>query len=447
MSGVDEDLKKAGQTDGVVDDWLCGLADNPALPGSVLKRLLEFDELPTTTSWLDRRPLDIEATGIAVSARQTEYRLDAVSNPTADVDVLARLAHDPVPRVRYVYAALLTDFGRRIPEGVAETLAADPTPGVRRMTADCPQVPLAVRERLAADEHPDVRAVALTPVLWEVLPPAARERLLDDPSPRVREKAAELSRPPEQPAALTAAERVAHPDRWTRQAAAADPDVPRALAVRLAGDPENGVRLALSMREDLSEEERLAIPCEVVAHELQQPTWIAERATDPEAALRIAGSAHVGLRRVLARQPRLPDAVVARLAADPDPWVRNTLCHFCEDAPHELLLEEYAAARDRHWLALRAHRNFARPGLARFADDPDPRLRHLALADPQADRLLLLRLADDPAVAGRAIGDPRFPVDELLRRLARPESARAAARNPVLPQATMHRLVDLAQHR
>ncbi|WP_329493078.1 hypothetical protein [Kitasatospora herbaricolor] len=42
---------------------------------------------------------------------------------------------------------------------------------------------------------------------------------------------------------------------------------------------------------------------------------------------------------------------------------------------------------------------------------------------------------------------PRLPAGELLRRLTLPDSAFAAAADPALPQAVMHRLVDLAQGR
>ncbi|MDQ0306113.1 hypothetical protein J2S46_000669 [Kitasatospora herbaricolor] len=127
--------------------------------------------------------------------------------------------------------------------------------------------------------------------------------------------------------------------------------------------------------------------------------------------------------------------------------MRRTLCDRCQDAPHELLVELCATAQDRNWSALRRHRHFARPGLARFAGDPDPRLRHAALDDPEAGPELPLRLADDPDVVGRAVRDPRLPAGELLRRLTLPDSAVAAAVNPALPQAVMHRLLDLAQGR
>ncbi|MEV6400267.1 hypothetical protein AB0M39_36720 [Streptomyces sp. NPDC051907] len=448
MRGVDEVLESAGVDEPVVGEWLRGLTCNPSLPGAVLERLLEFEELSAGRPWLTWRPLDSEATAIVVASSRTQYRLDVANNPTADVDVLARLAYDVEPRVRFVYAALLTDFGRRIPAGVLEVLAEDADPKVRRMVVGVPGMPAAVRDRLVADEDPGVRAGALTRELWERLPEQARTRLLDDPSPQVRQKIAQLSRVEEEPQTLTAEARVGHADPNARRGAAGDPEVPLALVLRLAEDPEDAVRLALSMREDLTEEQRASIPYTVPPDgSLRPPRWIQERAADPETARRIAASAHVGLRRALAMQEHLAADVVARLAVDEDRWVRHNLCHHCQDAPHELLVEEYATAQDRNWSALRHHRNFVRPGLARFVDDPNPRLRHAALDDPEAGPELPLRLADDPDVGGWAVRDPRLPAGELLRRLALPGSAFAAAANPALPPTVMHQLVDRAQDR
>lgn len=69
--------------------------------------------------------------------------------------------------------------------------------------------------------------------------------------------------------------------------------------------------------------------------------------------------------------------------------------------------------------------------------------------DPDAGPELLLRLADDldDSVANRAVADARLPADELLRRLAVPARAAAAAGNRARPPAVMHRLVDLARER
>lgn len=397
------------------------------------------------SSWLTWRPLDAQTTALLVASPQTEHRLQLLENPRADADVLARLARDPEPRVRAVYAALLGDFGRRIPAGMPEILAEDSHPRVRRMVASHQSLSPATRARLAGDVDGSVRAAALTRELWEQLPDGLREALLADPEPRVQQAVARLLTPASEPEPETDPElRVQNPDPRVRYAAAEDPGVPADLALRLATDPDDGVRLVLSMREDLTEEQRSAISYVVPGGYHTPPRWVVERGHEPEVARRAAASGHVLLRRSIAMQPHLPGDVVDRLAGDEDFFVKLTLCESCAQAPHELVVEMYAYWHGLKWSFMRSHPNFAKPGLARFADHPNTRLRHAAPADPEGGSDLVLRLADDPAVGTWAVRDPRLPADELLRRLTVPAGARAAAANPALPPAEMHRLLDLA---
>ncbi|MFG2476322.1 hypothetical protein [Streptomyces fagopyri] len=164
----------------------------------MLARLLTVEELPAYSSWLTICSLDRESTAVLVAAPQVDHRLQAAENPTADVDVLARLARDPEPRVRFVYAAVAGDFGRRVPEGVPEVLARDSEARVRRMATRL-NLPMTVRARLAEDEDPGVRAPALTAELWPRLSTAVREALLADSEPRVREAVAKLFPPEPEP--------------------------------------------------------------------------------------------------------------------------------------------------------------------------------------------------------------------------------------------------------
>ncbi|NEC91701.1 hypothetical protein [Streptomyces sp. SID12501] len=426
-------------------DWLGGLTANSALPVSVLARLLTVEELPDhTSSWLTRYPLDREKTALLVASPKTAHRLEAAANPSADVDELTLLARDPELRVRWVYAVLVGDFGRRIPDGALETLAGDSEVKIRRMAAQ-PSLPLPVRARLAEDEDASVRAVALTAELWPQLPAAVREALLADPEPQVRDAIAKLLLSEPEPLPLPEpALRVQDPDPYVRSRAAQDPDVPTTLALRLAEDFDDYVRLCLSMREDLTEEQRSAIAYVVPHGYHMPPRWIEERGHEPDVARRAAASGHVLLRRSIAGQRHLPADVVDRLAEDEDFFVRLTLCESCEEAPHELVLEMYTYWHGLRWSFLRRHPNFASPGLARFADHPNPRLRRAALDDPEAGPELVLRLIDDPEIGPWARTDPRLPSEELHRHLAVPGYALGAAANPALPPATMHRLLDLA---
>ncbi|MFI5671769.1 HEAT repeat domain-containing protein [Streptomyces sp. NPDC051704] len=434
-------------SDECAQEWLAGLRANPALPNSALARLLTVEESPgpASSEWLKWRTLDAEAARMVVASPQIGHRLRAVEKPELDVDVLSCLAHDAEPRVRFVYAVLAGDFGRRIPEGVLEILAGDDQARVRRAATDHRGLPLTVRARLARDENASVRAGALTPEVWPLLDADLREALCADPDPAVREAVDRLLAPEPEPAPRIAPElRVTDPDPYVRRAAAGDPHVPTALALRLADDPDDGVRLALSLREDLAEEQRTAVAYVVPDGYHTPPRWVEERGHEPEVARRAAASGHVLLRRSIAMRHRLPADVVELLAEDEDFFVKLTLCEHCQDAPHELVVEMYA-----HWHGLKAgflrhHPNFARPGLARYADHPNPRLRHAALDDPDGGPDLVLRLADDPAVSAWAVQDPRLPAGELLRRLALRDSARSAAANPALPPAVMHRLLDLA---
>ncbi|MFG2949752.1 hypothetical protein [Streptomyces adustus] len=443
MDAVCESLDRLSGDDRLAQEWLGGLASNPALPSSVLARLLTVEGLPHSSSWLTWCPLDAERTAVLVASPQIDHRLQVVVNPNADVDVLACLARDPAPRVRFVYAAVLGDFGRRIPEGVADILAGDSEAKVRRMATQW-SLSVPVRARLAEDEDAQVRGAALTAELWPRLADTVRESLLADPAPGVQNAIARLF-PSADPAPLPApALRIQDPDPAVRREAAQDPEVPTVLALELAEDPDDAVRLALSMREDLTEHQRAAIAYVVPHGYHTPPRWIVERGHEPDVARRAAASDHVLLRRSIAMQNHLPADVVDRLARDEDFFVKLTLCESCQEAPHDLVLEMYAYWHDLKREFLRCHPNFARPGLARFADHPDPRLRRAALDDPDAGPELVLRLVDDPDVGGWALRDPRLPGWELHQRLGIAGSARSAAANPALPPATMHQLLDLA---
>lgn len=449
--------------------WLLGLVWNPTLPVSVLKRLLAVNELPAGRgSWLAQRDLPPGATAAVVAFGNERQRREVIENPSAEAAALVPLAYDSDARVRRCYVVLAPDYRRHVSPEALQALAVDADAKVRAMTAMYLDVPAGIRGQLATDSDSMMRKSAVNRKTWELLPPEVQTALLDDPDPDVR-AAAERARQVDAPLPVSVAQYRAETHDRRRQAAgespldrelslllasdedarirralAANPHTPTDVALQLAEDPDDNVRLTLSQREDLTEEQRAAIAYIVPSGYTYPPKWIEEKGHDPAVARRAAASSHVLLRRSIAMTRRLPPDVVDLLAKDEDFFVKLTLCESCPDAPHDLVIEMYTYWHGLRWSFLMSHPNFAKPGLARFADHPNPRLRHAALHDPDGGRDLVLRLADDPVVGGWAVSDSRLPQDELVRRLGTPRHAMAAARNPALPAETMHRLLDLA---
>jgi hypothetical protein len=202
--------------------------------------------------------------------------------------------------------------------------------------------------------------------------------------------------------------------------------------------------------------------------------WIAALHADADAMRQLAGSPKLLVRRSVARAPRLPADVAALLARDDDRVVRLFLAESCDDAPPDMLLEVAAwwGGSLTFWGRPRNHPNFPRDGLLRFATDPNPLLRVLALDDPAstaavAERLsgdpeasvrmaaaedrrlppeVAVRLASDPDrdVRWRAQQNPVLPTDELVTLLLEQCSAKTAAGNPAIPVPVMHHMLALA---
>ncbi|MGW5001979.1 hypothetical protein ACWEP8_30415 [Streptomyces hydrogenans] len=188
---------------------------------------------------------------------------------------------------------------------------------------------------------------------------------------------------------------------------------------------------------------------------------------------RLAVSAHPLVRRSVARAPHLPPDVVGRLAVDEDRVVQLFLAESCADAPADMLLRVW-----KWWTGSlgfpgrpRSHPNFPRAGLLRYADDPDPRMRQLALDDPLSSAEVVERFSRDtdaglrhraatdprltPASAVRLLGDPerdvrsavlrrrRLPASVLVPLLRDVETAAEAAENPALPLDVADRMIGL----
>ncbi|WP_370087736.1 hypothetical protein [Streptacidiphilus sp. MAP12-16] len=202
--------------------------------------------------------------------------------------------------------------------------------------------------------------------------------------------------------------------------------------------------------------------------------WIAALHDDAEAMRQLAVSPNLQIRRSVARAQHLPPDVADLLAHDEDRIVRLFLTESCDDAPAEVLLDVWSwwhgsfsfPGRPRN------HPNIPRHNLHRFALDPEPRMRLLALDDHASDAALVEQFSRDPDAQVRraAAGDPRLSPQSALRLVSDPDhavrstawrnpalppealipllldehTAEDAARNPTIPMAAMNRMIALA---
>jgi hypothetical protein len=392
------------------EHWLRGLAHNSAAPISVVRRLAKArDRLDY--GWLNGYSAEVMAE-LATDA-DAEVRRRVAENPTTSTETMARLARDPDTRVRRAAVVYATHRGLTFPAEVVALIAEDED-RIVRCEAEVQQYRLRVASASEAEADPDPsppEPVAPVPAMSA----AEAESLIADPYPLVRAAAAE------------------------------NPQVPRELALSLADDPDDGVRLRLSLREDLSDEERQSIPYIVSDGYPWTPQWIANLKDDPDALIRLASSSHILIRRSVASMTHLPPQAVALLADDEDFFVKLTLCQKCADAPHELLMEMWAWWHGKTQWFLQFHPNFYRPGFAKYSTHPRPWLRALSFRDPELSVAEVVRLTADPKVYGLAISDLRLPMADLEAALvAGAASGASAAANPKLPPAVMHLLLDLA---
>lgn len=277
-------------------------------------------------------------------------------------------------------------------------------------------------------------------------------------------------------------------DQWDRLLAATAGRAIRELLAEMAeqqdGSRRSGARVGVDPAPS-PESRPPATPAEIAAmadtvpditadHRSYALWWVAALHDDPAAMRQLASSAKLLIRRSVARAVHLPPDVVDLLARDEDRVVRLFLTESCDDAPGDLLLDVWTwwpgsfsfPGRPRN------HRNFPRDGLLRFADDPQPRLRLLALDDPASGADLVERFSRDPDsdVRGRAAEDrrlspdsavrlaqdavgevhrparrnPALPPTSLVSLLLDEHSAGEAAENPALPVAVMRRMIALA---
>lgn len=455
---------------------LDGVAANPSLPTPLLLRLIAFkggDVLLPFQS-LERaliRPGLPESAVTAVLAHPVEHiRITLAASGQAEPEQRARLVDDPSPKVR-VAVALGPDYTldsrtkiRPLPDAACHRLLADPEPKVRSAVLASSHVPHSFLAALAG--HPDPAARRAATRVWDDLTADERTALLDDPDEKVRRSAelcacphdarltAKLLDDPADPRAVlrrglldrTDAERFLAEGVHLPELAA-NPSLSADLVDRLAIHPDHEVRLAVSLRPELTEARRSAIDVTVNPHARVTVDWVEAGIADQEVLRRAATSTHPLLRRAVALSPHLPPDLLSLLAEGTDFEVHRLLAICHPDTPVEVLMSVYAKLGGTFsaWMAT-SHPNFPHEGLAHYADHPNPIYRHLVVRDPAATPDLIERLSHDPDIWTRqsAARDPRLPLPRLIEALTEPELAYSAGANPALPPDEMAGVMDRA---
>ncbi|GGO21882.1 hypothetical protein GCM10011576_40630 [Micromonospora parathelypteridis] len=353
-------------------------------------------------------------------------------------------AAHPRPRVRLFVAGSLYWLDERSRQALLE----DEVPEVREAAV----ASVAHREQVMEPaDLPDQHCHAFWYVLQRPLSRALIDQVLaSGDAAALRVMAENPSVPPDVVETL-----LRNPDPSVRQAAAGRVDLSGEQLVGLATDPAVEVRTAVSTHPGLSESQRASIDIDVTTvpgdghfgsadvrcRGIPCPDGTAPELTD---ALRWACSVNPLLRRRAARNAELPAEVVAILADDSDLGVRVLLAQHHPAALPALLLrcflEYHCCGRDR----LSELPQFPTDGMARFSDDPDPKVRRLVALDPHASPELVDRLSTDPSVTVRQAmaSSPLLPALRIVALLNDPELAEAAAANPALTVDQMHQILD-----
>ncbi|MFD6420683.1 hypothetical protein [Streptomyces sp. NPDC060198] len=467
--------------------WAQRLGSNPAAPDGLLIRLLDVED-----GFLHGcdRPAVLDA-AVAHPDPRVRSRPADTFRPRLTSDQWVRLVRaEPSPDRRVHWAEHAHAWGAGLPDDLYDDLLAGPS---RARAAELPGLPAEHLPGLVADPDPRVRAAACA--RWEELSSPLRESLLSDTDHTVRTDAllahhTGLPMPYEVFATLPdprralqrcrlapalEADLVRSGDAEARRAMAANPGLSAQGVAVLSDDPRGGVRSAVALRADLTEEQRAGIRHDFDPTSMSLTlSWVEDLHGDTDAMRRLAASSHPLVRRSVARARHLPPDAVARLARDEDRTVRLFLAESCEDAPADMLLEVWRwwDGSFSHPDRPRSHPNFPRTGLLRHITDPSGRMRRLALDDPESTEVDVARLVRDPEAEARrrAAEDPRLSPADAVRLLNDPaapvratvvcnprlparvlagllhdrETASAAVTNPAIPVPVLHRILDEA---
>lgn len=371
-----------------------------------------------------------------------------------------------------------------------ERLAVDPSARVRAETARLSGLSAHLLTALAADPEWTVRVAACRRA-WPHLSKETRHKLLGDPSGKVRAEALlrhHQDHPMPRSVFLAAdfASDTAYgvpgpcrddlpsgartrgtpgPPRRARRAPflAGSPGLDPDLVALLGRDQDESVRFAVSTRPDLTEEQRAGIDIDFDPRLHHYPLdWVTDLHDDPAALRRLAASAHPSY---AAASPA--PSVFRRTSWNSSPGTRTASCSSSSPSPATTRPPTCCCGCGSGGPGASAPRPPARPpelprhDLLRHADDPNPRMRQLALDDPESTSELVERFSRDPddevryraakdprltvASAVRLLDDPhghirqaafwhaRFPARVVVRLLRDPDTAEPAARHPSCP--------------
>jgi hypothetical protein len=399
------------------------LARNPALPASLLPRVLA-NPAGGRYSVMAQRQWTDELFDAVAAHPDPRVREELAQTPAATAQQRARMVTDSSVNV---LAALIEGPWARhrepLPEHAYRTLAQHPRPIVRLLVAECRLAPRDLLEALTEDPQDYVAS-------------AARSTL----SPPKRETARPINR---QVAEATLSSGAG----WERARVALAPGLPADLIERLTTDPDPVVRQSVSMRPELSEEQRAAIDYHVSTEDrLPVLDWVAR--ADGDELNRCVSSAHIGLRRSAACNPRLNASQIAALCADDDFAVRLLLCERQTDVPAELVVRTYLEARVITREELLRHPALKEADLTRYADSPHWEARAIVVLDRHAPAELIERLShdEDDSVRCWMAHDDRLPLTRVIELFDDPATSAAASANPRLPVELMEKILDEADN-
>ncbi|EEP74649.1 hypothetical protein MCAG_04976 [Micromonospora sp. ATCC 39149] len=473
---------------------LDGLAENPALPASMVCRLVGYRRGSGYVA--TRADLTLDLIEEILTSGHHWLLHSLALNPRLPNTVRMRLAAHNDPAIRAALAARARDA----PRDLYERLIDDPDTRVRSYLAERDDVPADLLAQLAGDPDPQVRTTLAR--WWTQAPETVRRILLTDPVGEVRAAActtyyARSPHPVPPPDLVTglladpvtragavrhailtpelAARLAGDPDHQVRRQLAEHPQLPPPVRDQLTDDPSANVRVGIFGRRDTPEPARHRIFEDIQQGE-RPLTDLLDDELDDDALLQQVedhmalaelrclrldwvtadplphlSSPYICFRRSAARSRTLPADAVIRLLNDDDSGVRTTMAthapHLVDPATAERIDREFQPDKKTNW---RPADDFTFPPqtLRRLATDPDPRMRCLAPRDEDLPVELAERLATDPEIVVRhaVAGHPNLPVHVRRTLLADPNEwvAHATAAAPTLPVPEMDRLLTLA---